>query len=198
MTILKLILWATAAVITLATILLWIDFLFPDLFVKSKLRKALTARTGKPKLRIIVGQGACYFDLQKFANNEMKIALIGIKNAGDINLTSCKVYFEFLDPKTNIPQEWLREDLSHLDCGQEWRVSVAAYNEPIPPHRQDYNPIRFSMKPGPTWGVMPPISHGSGVIKIKAVSAQSAPVETSVHLWIDGEKLKWEELEAKP
>ena len=159
-------------------------------------RKNKSALSNEPiyNIDIIIGYDGHYVETQSFnVYNVMKTVVIGVKNTGYSYLSNCKVYLQAIKPDTSAPEKWLREDVFSLNPGEERFISIAAFNEPLPPHpAQEANLIRPSYRADGTWWQPPMIPQSGGFLTIIAQSAESKPCEVVCKLWVEDDKLHWE------
>lgn len=187
--------WAPLLLYALAAcLLLWI--ILPP-FIPRKHRKTDYSKVAelKPEITIVIGHGGRY-EHAKNANLYLlsKTLSIGVKNIGATYLSNCKVYCEIIDRDKNVPLRWLREDTFTLNVGEERLITIASYNEPIPPHPKGEEEIRLHAPIGNGYGgFMPTLPSEGGALTITASCAECMPCEIICKLWVKEGKFQWEQ-----
>lgn len=146
------------------------------------------------RIDIVVGHDGHYVDAKNFnVYNTMKSVSVGIKNVGGTYLTNCKLLTKAINAETNSVEEWTNTiDSFSLNQGEEKFISVAYYNEPIPPHPPSNVGIQLSAPPNGNFWRPPTLPKEGGAITLIASCAESSPCEAVLRLWVENERLRWE------
>jgi hypothetical protein len=147
------------------------------------------------RLSIIIGNDGRYVDVQKHnATNVTKTLLMGVKNTGNAFLTNCKIYFEATDINADRPERWLRVEAFSLRPDEEKLISFAMYGEPISSEQAGLDWISLPATPSGNFWRPPMLPKNGGVVTITASSLECAPCTALCRLWVDGGRLKWEQI----
>lgn len=148
-----------------------------------------------PKINIVIGKGGLY-EHKKSSNlyTVTHTASIGVRNEGAAYLSNCKLHCEIMDSDINNSKRWLREDTFTLNIGEERYVSLASYNEPIPPQPKGGDTIQLHAPVGSGYGgFLPTLPIKGGALTITASCAESTSCEAICKLWVVNGKLNWEQ-----
>ena len=148
-------------------------------------------------LRIEIGHDDRYVESKSYnIYNVMKTVSVGIKNTGDSYISNCKVTYSTRDSNDSGKVDgWHRDGPFTLNPGEERYLSLAAYNEPIPPHPVGVaERIRLSAPPSGSFWHPPTLHAHGGLVTIRVESKEIPPCEENCRIWTVEGILHWEKV----